>query len=173
MSLGHSATRLTLRVCCALGGLTAAILAYGLLMITLHNKANVLHEMDAELLNQRCALTTLEQSDLKREVIRQDEVTLVIADLAKQGRDLGLNFDSISPGKPQDTTQTGIRTLPIDFTIESEYRSIGRFLACVEECPRDIVEIESLSVHPKQDNPCKLDVQLTLSLYAETEDATQ
>ncbi len=166
-SLGPSKTLFVLQACCVLFGLIILIFVYIPLMIKLHNAANKLHEVQTELLNQHSAIAALEKSNAKGEMIQRNEVSLAIAELTEKGRALGLNFSSISPRQLQETTQAGIRKLPISFTIESEYKNVGQFLAYVEGFPRSIAEVESLSVHPREDNLPELSVELVLNLYVE------
>jgi hypothetical protein len=51
--------------------------------------------------------------------------------------------------------------------VKSEYRNLGEFLAYVEEFPRTIVDVESLSISPTGDDPTELSVGLVLDLYVE------
>lgn len=171
-SLGPSKTLLILQACCVLFGLFILIFVYIPLVIKLHNAANRLHEVQTELLNQRGAIAASEKSNAKGQMIQQNEVSLAIAELTEKGRALGLNFSSISPSQLQDTTQAGIRRLPISFTIESEYKNVGQFLVYVEGFTRSIAEIESLSIHPSQNNLPELSVELVLNLYVGIENET-
>jgi len=148
------------------------IFAYKPLIIKLHNAANKLHEVEIELLNQRSTIAALEKSDVTGEIIQRNEVSLALAELTEKGRELGLDFSSISPSQPQETTQDGIGKLPISFTIESEYKNVGQFLAFVEGFPRSVAEVESLSMSLRENNPPKLNVELVLNLYVEIENAT-
>jgi len=172
-SLGPFRKLHILYACCALSGLIILIFAYRPLMIKLHDAENRLNEVETKLLNQRGAIAASEKSDVKGEIMQRNEIPLAIAELTEKGRDLGLNFSSISPRQLQETTQAGIRKLPINFTIESEYKNVGQFLAYVEGFSRSIVEIESLAIRPKEDNLPKLSVELVLNLYMEIENATQ
>lgn len=162
-----------LYACCAFSGLIILIFAYRPLMIKLHDEANRLHEVQIKLLNQRSTIAASERSDIKGEMMQQNEVPLAIAELTEKGRGLGLNFSSISPRQLQETAQAGIRKLPISFTIESEYKNVGQFLAYVEGFSRSIAEVESLSIRPRENNLPKLSVELVLNLYVEIENATQ
>ena len=162
-----------LYACCAFSGLIILIFAYRPLMIKLHDAANRLREVQIELLNQRGAIAASEKSEVKGEIMQRNEVSLAIAELTDKGRDLGLNFSSISPRELQDTTQAGIRKLPISFTIESEYKNVGQFLASVEGFSRSIAEVESLSIRPRENNLPALSVELVLSLYVEIENEAQ
>ncbi len=162
-----------LYACCALSGLIILIFAYRPLMIKLHDAANKLNEVETKLLNQRGAIAASKQSDVKGRMMQRNEVPPAIAELTEKGRDLGLNFSSISPRQLQETTQASIWKLPINFTIESEYKNVGQFLAYVEEFSRSIAEVESLSIRPRKNNLPKLSVELVLNLYVEITNATQ
>ncbi len=162
-----------LYACCVFSGLIILIFAYRPLMIKLRDGAKRLHEVETKLLNQRGAIAASEKSDVKGRVMQRNEVPLAIAELTEKGRDLGLNFTSISPKQLQETTQASIRKLPISFTIESEYKNVGQFLAYVEGFSRTIAEVKSLSIRPRENNPPKLSVELLLNLYVEIENATQ
>ena len=166
-SLGPSQTLLILCACCAFSGLIVLVFLYRPLLIKLRDTANRLHEVETEVLNQRGAIAASKKSDVKGRMMQRNEVPLAIAELTEKGRDLGLDFSSISPGEWQETTQAGIQKLPISFTIESEYKNAGQFLALVEEFSRSIVEVESLSIRPGQDNLPKVSVGLVLNLYVE------
>ncbi len=171
-SLGPAKTLLILQACCVLFGLITLIFVYIPLMIKLHNAANRLHEVQTELLNQYGAIAASEKSNVKGEMIQRNEVSLAIGELTEKGRALGLNFSSISPSQLLQTAQTGIRKLPISFTIESEYKNVGQFLAYVEGFSRSIAEVESLSIRPGERNLPELSVELVLNLYVEIENET-
>jgi len=98
--------------CCVLSGLIILIFVYRPLMTKLHDAANRLQEVETELLNQRNAIAALENSE-EGHIIQRNEVPLAIAELTKEGRGLGLNFNSISPGQLQETIQAGVTKLPI------------------------------------------------------------
>ena len=166
-SIGPFRKRHILYVCCALSGLIILIFAYWPLMTKLHDAAKKLPEIETKLLNQRGAIASSENSDVKGRMMRQSEVSLAIAELTEKGRDLGLNFSSISPSRLQETTQTGIRKLPINFTIESEYKAVGQFLTYVEDFSDHIAEVEDLYICPSENDSTKLNVKIILNLYVE------
>ncbi len=172
-SLGPFRKLHILYACCALSGLIILIFAYRPLIIKLHDAANKLNEVETKLLNQHGAIAASKKSDVKGRMMRRNEVPLAIAELTEKGRELGLNFSSISPRQLQETTQAGIWKLPINFTIESEYKNVGQFLAYVEGFSRTIAEVESLSIRPRKNNLPKLSVELVLNLYVEITNATQ
>ena len=153
--------------CSVLSGLIILIFVYRPLMIKLRDAKSRLHEVETKLLNRRSAIAASIKSNLKGKIMQRNEVPLAIAELTEKGRYLGLNFSSISPKQLQETAQAGIQRLPLIFTIESEYKDIGQFLAYVEEFPRSITEVESLSIHPRDDNLPILSVELVLNLYVE------
>ncbi len=156
-----------LQACCALSGLIILLFAYWPLMSKLNNAANRLGEVQAKLLDQRSAIAALDNSNVKSPLIQQNDISLAITELTEKGRSLGLQFSSIAQQSLQKTTQAGVVKLPISFTIESEYKTAGQFLAYIEDSSRGITEVESLSIRPKEEDPSKLSVKLVLDLYVE------
>jgi len=165
-SLGPKKLRM-LYVCSALAALIILLFAYCPLMSKLSTAANRLGEVQAELLNQQTAITASDNSNVKGQLIRQDGLSLAIAELTEKGRSLGLQFSSISQRPLQETSQAGIQKLPINFTIESEYKNVGMFLTYIEDTSGSITEVESLAIRPSEENPSKLSVELLLNLYVE------
>ena len=156
-----------LQACCALSGLIILLFVYWPLMNKLNNAANRLGEVQAELLDQQSAIAALGNSNVKNRLIQQDDISLAITELTEKGRSLGLQFSSIAQQSLQETTQAGIAKLPISFTIESGYKTVGQFLAYIEDSSCGITEIESLSIRPGKENPSKLSAKLILNLYVE------
>jgi len=171
-SLGPS-KMLILCVCCVFSGLVILLFTYWPLMSKLSNSANRLDEVQAELLNHRSAIAALDNSNLTANIIRQNDLSLAFAELTEKGRSLGLQFSSIAQQTLQETTQASIAKLPISFTIESEYKNLGQFLAYVEGFSRTIVEVESLLMRARKKNLPELSVELLLNLYVEIENETQ
>ncbi len=158
--------------CCVLSGLIVLIFAYWPLIIKLCDAANSLGRLQSELLSQREAIAAVKDLSAKGGIIQQNEVPLAIVELTEKGRDLGLNFSSISPRGLQQTAQPGVGKLPISFMIESEYKNLGQLLIYVEEFFQSISEVESISIYPGKGSSSKLNVELVLNLYVETEDET-
>jgi len=158
---------LILCICCVLSGLVILLFAYWPLMSKLSNSTNRLNEVQAELLNQRIAIVALDNSNLTADIIRQNGLSLAIADITEKGRSLGLQFSSIAQQTLQETTQAGIVKLPFSFTIESEYKNLGRFLTYVEDFSSHIAEVESLFIRMSENDLHKLNVKLILNLYVE------
>ncbi len=156
-----------LQACCALSGLIILLFAYWPLMSKLNNAANRLGEVQAELLDQQSAIAALDNPNVKNRLIQQDDISLAITELTEKARSLGLQFSSIAQQPLRETTQAGIAKLPISFTIESEYKTVGQLLAYIEDSSGGITEVETLSIRPKKEDPSKLSVKLVLNLYVE------
>ena len=153
--------------CCTLSGVVILFFAYYPLISKLSNAANRLGEVQAELLNQQSAIAASDNLNVKGKPIRQDDVSLAIAELTDKGQSLGLRFSSIAQQPLQQTSQAGIQKLPINFTIESEYKNIGLFLAYIEDIYDSVTGVESLSIRPSGENPSELRIGLLLNLYVE------
>lgn len=161
----------TLYACCGLLGLIAVVFLYRPLLIKLHEAAGRLSETETELLRQRAALSASQKSDKIGEIRLESEPALMIADLADKGRELGVNFGSISPGDLRPTTQVDVGILPVAYVVESKYKNIGEFFAYVEDYSRSIAEVESFRIHVRKEVLPELDAELVLNLYVDMEDA--
>ena len=156
-----------LHICCALAGLIILPLAYCPLMSKLDTAAAELSAVQTELLNQQGAIAALENLNSKANTISQNDLFLAIGELTEKGRSLGLQFRSIAQQPLRETTQAGIARLPINLTIDSQYKSIGLFLVYIEDSFRAIRAVERVSIHPVEDTPSALRVELVLCLYVE------
>jgi Tfp pilus assembly protein PilO len=170
-SLGPKKLRM-LYTCCALASLIILLFAYCPLMSKLSNAASRLGKMQAKLINQQIAITALDDSNLKSQPIKQNDLSLAIAELTEKGRTLGLSFSSIVQQTLQQTLQADIQRLPINFMIESEYKNIGLFLAYIDDTFSGVTEVESLAIRPREENSSKLSLKIILNLYVEVENAT-
>lgn len=162
-SLGLSRRAYILCAC----GAVALSFSYLPLATKLYRAATRLGELEAELQTQRGVVAISDKSDTKIEVMPRNEVPLAIAELTTKGRNLGLSFIFIASEKLRETSRSESRRQSVTFVVESEYRSLGEFLAYVEEFPRTIVDVESLSIRPTGDDPSELNVGLVLNLYVE------
>ena len=152
---------------CSLSGLFILLFAYWPLMSKLSNASIELGELQAKLSDQQRAIAALDNSNIKSRPIQQNELSLAITELTGKGHSLGLQFSSIAQKPLQETTQTGIAKLPINFTIESEYETIGQFLTYIEDSSHSMMEVESLFIHSSQENPPKISIDIVLNLYVE------
>lgn len=165
-SLGPEKLRM-LQACCALSGLIILLFAYWPLMNKLNNAANSLDDIHAKLLNYQCAIAALDNSNVKNRLISQNVISMTITELTEKARSLGLQFSSIAQQSPQKTSQEGIMMLPISLTIESEYKTVGQFMAYIEDSSCGIIEVKYLSIRLKKGNLSKLSAKLILNLYVE------
>ena len=150
------------------------IFAYRPLMIKLGDADRELKSLEAQLLSQRNQVAALKKLDLKGRLMQKEEVSQAIDELTERGRTLGLKFVSITPGELQKSAQGNFKKLPINFKIESEYQSLGQFLAYLEEFPLTIAEVKSLSIiRPGEETLSKLDAELLVNLYMEAEDGKE
>ncbi|MBN1805984.1 MAG: type 4a pilus biogenesis protein PilO [Sedimentisphaerales bacterium] len=161
-----------LYVCAIFLGLIIAILLYRPLINKISEASDSLSTLKSELLDKQTAIAALKDSNVKGDIIQQDEVSMAIAEIAEKGRKLGLNFSSISPSQLHQTTEAGIQKLPIRFIMESEYNNFGQFLAYIEELSGTIAAIETISIYPCKDSPSGLSIELILNLYVKGENET-
>ena len=171
--LGTRQTQLILYGFCALLIIFVLIFAYRPLMIKLHNADRELDSLEARLSSQRNNVAALRKLDLKVRLMQQKEVSQAIDELTEKGRTLGLKFISIAPKELQKSAYGDFKKLPINFKIESEYKSLGQFLAYLEEFPRSAAEVKTFSICPRKEILPDFNVELLLNLYMEAEDGKE
>lgn len=170
--LGTRQTQLILYGFCALLIVFVLIFAYRPLMIKLRNADKELKSLATQLLNERNNIAALKKLDLKCRLMQQKEVSQALDELTEKGRNLGLKFISITPKDLQKEVGGNFKVLlPITFQIECAYQSLGQFLVYLEEFPRTITEVKSLSIRPREEILPKLNVEVMVNLYMEAEDA--
>lgn len=157
----------------ALLALLILLFAYRPLGGKLEDANRELNSLTSQLLSQRNNVTTLKGLKIEGKLMQQREVSLAIDELTEKGRALGLKFNSITPGKLEKSAQGDFKKLPINLKIEAGYASLGKFLAYVEEFPRTIAEVESLSIRSQEKALPNLDLDLVVNLYMEAEDGQE
>lgn len=147
--------------------------AYRPLMTKLGDADRELKSLEAQLLSQRNNVAAFEKMELEGKLMQQKEVSFALDELTEEGRGFGLKFISITPKELQKSAQGNFKKLPVNFKIESEYKKLGQFLAYLEEFPRTIAEVESISIRPREEILPKLDVEALVSFYMEAGDGKE
>ena len=156
---------------CALSVILVLWFAYRPLMFKLQQANQELKKLQIQLSAERNQAAILKKLDLSAKAMPADQVSRAIEEITANGRKFGLKFISITPNKLQKTAQDDFTYLPIRFTIESTYQDLGPFLAYLEQFSRCIVQVERLSVRPKDELLTELSIGTVVNLCLEAEDA--
>lgn len=155
-------------------GVTAFLLgAYLFLYAPLMAKVRMLgfecRSIESELAAARNLIGRFQAEGVKKTLIQENEVSLAIEELTRQGKFRGINFISMTPGPIEKPEGKTYRILPIEMQIESTYAGSGEFLGFLEALERSIIWVEAFQVTAKGPDPSKLNTKLNIHMHlAET-----
>lgn len=101
----------------------------------------------------------------KRSLPTQEEISIAIDELTKRGRDLGINFISISPQRIEEVQDLPYGLLPIPMELESGYEGLGRFLGALEGLEASVVTIGSFEIERDERILPKVRTKLVAEMY--------
>jgi len=121
--------------------------------------------MENETARARGRVTGFRAEEMKRRFISEAEVSVVIDELARQGKLHRVKFLSLTPGAPEKREGAACRFLPVELMAESGYEGIGRFLGALDEIEKSIVTVGKFTVKSDRADPARLESKLTLHLH--------
>lgn len=101
----------------------------------------------------------------KRSLPTQEEISIAIDELTRRGRDLGINFISISPQKIEEIQDLPYGFLPIRMELESGYEDLGRFLGALEGLEESVVTIGGFEIERDERILPKVRTKLEAKMY--------
>lgn len=142
---------------------------YGPLMNQLRKKTLEAKTIEAEVFQTRAGIESFKAADIKKTFVTEQEISLAIDELTRQGKAQGMNFVFVSSTpkaieKPPDSLY---RILPVEMETESSYESLGQFLGSLDDLEKYLVTVRSFSVISDKDEPSRVSTQLTVNLYLE------
>lgn len=148
-----------------------AIIAIGLYIFLygpLIRRLRVMHieckTIEADALQTRNRIAAVKTIDIKKGLIKEEEISLAINELTKQGKLEGINFVSMAPKEIEKREDAPYNILPIEMEIESTYEHLGIFLGSLDELERCLVAVRSFNVVPDKEEPAKLKTKLTVNM---------
>lgn len=139
------------------------LILYRPLVRQLKLKSNETKAQEAELLKAQNIVTSMKTIGSRPELVSEDNLSIAIDELTKQGKLHNINFVSIMPGELIRETVYAI--LPIEMVLESGYLEFGGFLGSLDELEKSVVKVNEFEVSPQGDEPSKLNTKLMLNMY--------
>ncbi|MBU0759918.1 MAG: type 4a pilus biogenesis protein PilO [Candidatus Omnitrophica bacterium] len=121
--------------------------------------------IESEVLRARESMYLLKQDAAKRVFVSENNISVAIDELTKQGRSKGINFTSITPGKIENPGDVGYKILPIDMEIESTYKELAVFLGLLEGLKESLVTVKDIDIASEEIRSAKLRARLILNMY--------
>lgn len=132
------------------------------------SKLRVAHQkcktIETKLLQARSEVTSLKTSETRKGLLPEEDISLAIDELTKQGKLEGLNFISMTPEETKESEVFPFKILPIKTEIESTYKGIGRFLGSLKGLEKSLVVIRDFKISPDEKNPVILKTKLTVDM---------
>ena len=101
----------------------------------------------------------------ERVLTREDEVGRAMDELAKYGKQMGINFVSIKPGEARDVQGAKYKIMSIEMDIESTDQKFSEFLGALDTLKKGLVKVKSFDIIPNKDDPSMLSASIVIDLY--------
>lgn len=141
----------------------ACLFVYGPLLKELKIKESQYRAAYSELETARRRIADLKQSNKKRVLANERNVSLAIDELTREGKSKGVQFISMTPKEIPPQGNASYKIIPIEIEIESSYQTLGMFLALLSEFEHSLVTVARFHVMPDK-NPSQLKTSLTLHM---------
>lgn len=100
-----------------------------------------------------------------RALITEEGISNAVADLTANKELYDIDFISITPGEMEKQADPRYQIMPIEFKIESDYKTLGEFLGLLDDLERAIITIREFTAVPDQYNRERLKTDLVLNIY--------
>lgn len=104
------------------------------------------------------------KESVTKRLIRREDCASVIDGITKEGRNLRLNFKSISQKEIKDTEDRYL-VLPVQMEVEGDYERLGRFFGALENLESSIVRVENFEIRRDDKILPKVSASLAINIY--------
>ncbi len=111
----------------------------------------------------RMNLEALRKNGVSKKLILQSEVSSAINTITREGRNLSLDFKSIS--QKQIRSKNNYAILPLQMEMEGDYKLFGFFFAALENIKDVIVTVEDFQIRRNDKILPKISAVLTLNIH--------
>ena len=126
---------------------------------------------EREILRARNIIAGSKATGIKRTLITEEDISLAIDELTKQGKLKKVNFISMTPQQIEKRKDSRYKILPIEIEIESTYERLGFFLSSLDDFKKSAITIRGFRIIPDKKNLTKLKTNLVVNMYLSGEDA--
>ena len=170
MKIGNvELTKENLMIAYGAGAVVIAIVAFAIVYMPLlarfqaKNKECYTVEKDAR--EARALIVTAGKIYGERVLTREDDVARAMDELAKYGKQMGINFVSIKPSEARDVQGAKYKIMSIEMDIESTDQKFSEFLGALDTLKKGLVKVKSFDIIPNKDDPSMLSASIVIDLY--------
>jgi len=100
-----------------------------------------------------------------RVLMTEKEVSVAIDELAKHGKDIGINFISMTPREIVQEKGAKYKMLPVEMEIEAEDQKFSEFLGSLDELKLALIKVKSFDIIPNPEDRTRLKAVLVVDMY--------
>lgn len=100
-----------------------------------------------------------------RTLIAEKDVSRAINELTTHGKNIGVNFISISPKEITRLKDTQYNVLPIEMEVEAPSEKFSDFLGSLDELEKVLMTVKSFDITPDPEDRSKLKAKVTVDMY--------
>lgn len=141
-------------------------IVYAPILSKLSTKKKECLALEAALSDSRNVITEfLKKGAVKKELGEEKEVTFLVGEITRQGKEKGLSFISVAPKSIVESDAMSHRVLPVEVIVESSYSELGEFLGSLDDLEKGVVTIAGFKIVPRTPSPSRLRSELLLHLH--------
>ena len=162
-----SKERLTMIAISALASILFLVygLFYGPLIKDLKSMELEYRTFEISLSNTKEAISGFPKMVADKKLISEQEISLALDELTKQGKFLGINFLSMKVEAIQESEGQQYRMLPVSMETESSYEVLGEFFGSLDLLKQSLVTVKNFHIALDKEVGDKLKTDMTVYLY--------
>lgn len=144
---------------------TVLIFIYRPLIIKLQMLNAKNKDIELKINRARKALLYLKQKNYAKDLIRENEISMLMDKLTRLGEGKGVRFISITPKRIETIKDEPYDVLPIEIEVESNYKALGEFLGSLNELHKGPVIVKEFDIKPTDGMQSILESRLILEAF--------
>lgn len=171
MELDKKQTMLVIVTICAAIIFILIAFVYRPSIVKIRSVAEEFKSMAQEVEVARNMIRTKGDLQMRGHLLSRKELSLAIDEITKTGRQLNINFVSISPQEIEKLETSSHQRLPIHMELESEYKDLGLFLGALEKLEESIVTVRSFQIQRDDKILPLIKSRLMVDMYLQGEES--
>lgn len=128
-------------------------------------KAVACWSVERQVLEARNIIAATGNYNGERVLLPEKDAALVISELTKHGRDMGVKITSMAPKDIVADSTEKYKILPIEMKVESSYEAMAEFIGSLGELEQSVIKIKGFDITSQEKNRSRLKANLVLDVY--------
>ena len=113
----------------------------------------------------RSIIDSMRRSQVRSGLLTASEMSLAIEELTRRGKELGIEFISMSPGEPVKEPDSVYEIIPVRLELLSNYEDVGFFLGMLDELDSGLATVSDFAATPEPGVSSRVKTSLTIHMY--------